>query len=147
MKEIKYVKLRDIYIIKNKKGGFQICINGQARSIKEKNHPIESKLLKIKMSPSEIKKNNYILLSEVLLGSNMDYETAMLQDSKIEFNVLCEWQREISNANNQKILENIFSTKTSEKQKNSLKEEISKILLKSLLKGYSLFTEAHFEEK
>jgi len=147
MKEIKYVKLRDIYIIKNKKGCFQISINGEARSIKEKNHPIESKLLKIKMSPSEIKKNNYILLSEVLLGSNMDYETALLQESKIEFNVLCEWQREISLTDNQKILENIFSKRTSEKQKNLLKEELGKTLLKSLLKGYAIFTEEYFEEK
>lgn len=147
MKEIKYVKLRDIYIIKNKKGGFQICINGQATSIQKKNHPIECTLLKIKMAPSEIKKNNYVLLPEVLLGSNMDYETAMLQDSKIEFNVLCEWQREITNTNNQKILENIFSTKTSEKQKNLLKEELGKTLLKSLLKGYAIFTEEYFEEK
>lgn len=150
MKDVKYVRLNDLYLIRDRENVFHLCINSGGNhfvsfnefEIRESN----DKPSRIDLDVKNIDMTRMINLGDFLFGISDSYSDTSLSDCKIEANVLYMWQIMINDENVQKALNNIYSLSTAEAQKGNLKAQLRNEFLKNLSRGYSSFTEETFED-
>lgn len=150
MKDIKYVRLNDLYLIRDRENVFHLCINSRGNhfvsfnefEIRESN----DKPSRIDLDVKNIDTTRMINLGDFLFEISNSYSDTSLSDCKIEGNVLYMWQIMINDENVQKALNSIYSTVITEAQKRNLKAQLRNEFLKNLLRGYSSFTEEIFED-
>lgn len=150
MKEVKFVRLSDIYLIRDRENVFHLCINSGGKYIARFNEfeisESNDKSSRIDLYSNNIDMTRKIDLVDFLFGIPDSYSDASLSDSKIEGNVLYMWQIMINDENVQKALNDIYSSVIIEGQKSRLQGQLRKEFLKNLLRGYSSFTEETFED-
>lgn len=94
MKDIKYVKLNDLYLIKDNEGKFQLCINSDEhfnRLNKFEINESDDKSFRIDLLGGRVVKVRTIALGNFLFGTPNSYTDASLYDCKIETSVLYMW--------------------------------------------------------
>ena len=149
MKDVKYVRLSDLYLIRDRENVFQLCINSGGNHFvsfnKFKINQSNDKSSRIDLNAGHIDRTRAIDLSDLLFETSNSYSDTSLSDCKIEGNVLYMWQIMINDGNVQKALNNIYSSSIAEAQRGNLKAQLRNEFLKNLLRGYSSFTEETFE--
>lgn len=143
MKDIKFVRLADLYLIKDEKNAYQLCINA-AKYLKRLNTFVINNTGDIELHRN-VSNFSTISLTDLLFGPPESYVDACLSNSNIEANVLYMWQIMIADKDIQKTLNCIFSSSTPKKQKSCLISQVKSEFFKNLLRGYSSFTETTFE--
>ena len=150
MKDIKYVKLHDLYLIKDNEGKFQLCINSGGKYFIKLNKFIinvsDDKSSHIDLLGEKVDRVRSIDFGDVLFDISNSYSDTSLYDCKIESNVLYMWQIMINDENIQKTLNNIYSSSITVDERKNFKAQLRAEFFKNLLRGYSAFTEETFED-
>lgn len=145
MKDVKFIKLNDLYLIKDKENVFHLCINTGGKYFVRFNefeiNESKDKSSRIDLYARDIDRASAIALSGLLFGQPNSYADSTLSDCKIEGSVLYMWQSMINDENIQKTLNNIYSSSITEEQRKNFKTQLRKEFFKNLLRGYSTFTE------
>lgn len=150
MKDIKYVRLIDLCLIRDNEGKFQLCIDSGGKYFIRLNKFIinesDDKSFRIDLLGEKVDRVRSIDFGDVLFDISNSYSDTSLYDCKIETNVLYMWQIMINDENVQKTLNSIYSSSTTEDERKSLKTQLRSEFFKNLLRGYSSFTKETFED-
>ena len=150
MKDVKYVRLNDLCLIRDRENVFHLCINSGGNHFVRFNkfeiNESNDKSSRIDLYGGNVDRTRVIDLSDLLFGIPNSYADSTLSDCKIEGSVLYMWQSMINDENVQKALNSIYSTVITEAQKGNLKAQLRKEFFKNLLRGYSTFTEETFKD-
>ncbi len=148
MNNISFVSLNDIYLIKDKNGVFELCINSEKYFSRLNRFTIEEgkDYSCIKLSGIEVGRLSTYSLQDFLFGTSLLYSDTSLADCNIEAEVLYNWQCMIADKNIQKKLDTIFSRTSSDEENEILKTQIRTGFFKNLLRGYSAFTKETFKD-